>query len=332
MHEPVMVREVVAHLVQAPGGRYVDGTAGGGGHTEALLTNLGPDGRVLALDRDAAAVERVRTRLAGFGDRVTVQQGNYGELADLAAAAGWMDVDGVLLDLGVSSFQLDTAERGFSFMKDGPLDMRMDDRGGETAADLVNTWDEARLAALIRTCGEEPQANRVARALVRARAERPFGRTLELAAVVERALGGRRGGRHPATRTFQALRMGVNAELEHLEAGLEAAIGLLRPGGRLAVIAFHSLEDRAVKQCFVRHAGRWESLQQGGAAWRGSLPAVARVTRKALQPEADEVARNPRARSARLRVVERLAGAPVADARGQGWKQQASDGIGQEDS
>ncbi len=315
MHVPVMCAEVVAGLAPRPGGRYLDGTAGGGGHSAALLERSGPDGRLLALDRDAAAVARVAQRLAPFGDRAAVRQGNFADAAGHAAALGWTAVDGIVLDLGVSSDQLDTPERGFSFMQDGPLDMRMNPSEGPTAAELVNTWDEDRLADAIRAWGEEPGARRVARAIVRARTQQPLTRTLALADVVARALGGRRGPRHPATRTFQALRLAVNGEMEALATGLEACLGLLAPGGRLAVIAFHSLEDRAVKQCFAAHAGRWESLPQGGEAWRGIQPAVTRVTRKALRPTAEEATGNPRARSARLRVVERLAADGGAGAR-----------------
>jgi len=313
MHEPVMLGEVVDLLQIVEGGRYLDGTAGNGGHSEAILARAGSGGALLALDQDRSAVERVRARLAGYGSRAQVVHANFSRMAEAAGQAGWTAVDGIVLDLGVSSEQLDTPERGFSFMKDGPLDMRMDTTGAATAADLVNALDEAELVQVLRTLGEEPQAGRIARAIVRARESERFTGTARLAEVVAAAAGGRHGRLHPATRTFQALRMAVNRELENLEAGLEAGLRLLKPGGRMAVIAFHSLEDRVVKTCWVRHAGRWESLPQGGEVWRGVLPAVVRVTRKVARPTDDEVARNPRARSARLRVVERLPGEPARE-------------------
>ncbi|MCE9615037.1 MAG: 16S rRNA (cytosine(1402)-N(4))-methyltransferase RsmH [Lentisphaerae bacterium] len=308
MHAPVMLEQVVAHLAPVAGGRYIDGTAGRGGHTAALLECLGADGRVLAIDQDAEAVGRLRARFADWGDRCLVVRGNFGDLAELAAQHAFVPVDGILLDLGVSSEQLDTAERGFSFMRDGPLDMRMNQDSELTAAVLVNEWPEAKLLEILRAYGEEPRAGRVVRAIARARAGRRLDRTLELAEIVSQAVGGRRGAQHPATRTFQALRMAVNRELERLETGLEAGLRLLKPGGRMAVISFHSLEDRQVKTCFARHIGRWESLPQGGEAWQGVEPALMRVTRKPVVADDAEVARNPRSRSAKLRVVARCTG------------------------
>jgi len=226
-------------------------------------------------------------------------------MKELCKSIGVTEVDGVLLDLGVSSPQLDVAERGFSFAKDGPLDMRMDRTQGRSAADIVNEDDEETLANLIFRLGEERDSRRIARAIVLERQHGRIERTLELAEVVERAKGGRRGPTHPATQTFQALRMAVNAEMESLEAGLEAGLSMLREGGRMAVITFHSLEDRPVKEFFKRHTVKRESLQQGGEKLVYDEPAVRLLTKKPLTAALDELKENPRARSAKLRVVER---------------------------
>ena len=306
-HQSVMLHETIAALAVRPGGRYVDGTLGGGGHAEALLVAT-PGARVLGIDRDAAALHRAQERLAAFGDRLIAVHGNFADMAALAPGHGFGEADGVVLDLGVSSFQLDDAERGFSFQKDGPLDMRMDASRGETAAALLRRYGEdwRGLAKLISEFGEEPQAGKVARAIVEAGRRKPIETTLELAAVVETALGGRRGAsRHPATRTFQALRMAVNSELESVSRGLEAGLELLKEGGRMAVITFHSLEDRLVKQTFAEHAGRRVSLQAGGERWEGRNPAVRLLRRKPQTPCEEEIKGNPRARSAKLRVAER---------------------------
>ncbi len=311
MHRPVMLREVLEGLAVRPGGAYVDATLGGAGHAEAILDASGPDGRLLGLDADPAAVGRARVRLDRFGGRAAARHARFGRLGDVADTAGFRPADGVLMDLGVSSFQLDEAARGFSFQQDGPLDMRMDPTAGPSAADLVNTLPEAELADLLRRWGEEPDARRIARRVVARRAHAPLATTGELRALVAEAKGGRRGGHHPATRTFQALRIAVNREMEELEAGLEAGLDLLRVGGRMAVIAFHSLEDRLVKRSFREHAGRYESLAAGGERWVGRRPPVRVLTRKPLRPSAAEVAGNPRARSALLRVAERISDADV---------------------
>ena len=307
-HISVMPRETLDGLNVRPGGRYIDGTLGGGGHAEAILRAAAPDGRLLGFDRDPAAIERVRARLAPFGDRFEAVHANFADMADVAREHGFDAVDGVLLDLGVSSFQLDDPERGFSFLHDGPLDMRMDTTRGETAADLLArlAGDPEALAAILRDYGEEPRAGRIARALCEAQARAPFTTTAQLAAAVEKAVGGRCGAaRHPATRTFQALRIAVNRELDAVAAGLEAGLSLLSPGGRMAVITFHSLEDRIVKRVFAEHVGRWESLQAGGRCRIGREPAVADVLRKPAVADEAEQAANPRARSAKLRIVER---------------------------
>lgn len=306
MHTPVMVREVVELLAVRSDGRYIDGTLGGGGHARAIAERLGPEGRLLGIDRDAEALVRARAALQPWVDRVTLAQGAFADLADLAAAAGLARVDGIVLDLGMSSLQLDDPARGFSFQRAGPLDMRMDRRQTLTAEALVRTLTEDALAELIGTLGEERWARRIARAIARARERAPLTTTLQLAEVVAGAIG-RGGGRlHPATRTFQALRMAVNAETDQLARGLEAALNLLPAGGRLAVLTYHSLEDRPVKHCFARHVGHWESLPAGGQCRRGAEPKARWVNRKPLIPSDAETADNPRARSAKLRVIERM--------------------------
>ena len=308
VHVPVLLEETVSRLVTAPGGWYVDGTAGAGGHAAAILAAAGLDARLLALDRDAEALELGRAALAPFGPRVVLEQANFTELAVVAARHGIRGVRGVLLDLGVSSLQLDRAERGFSFLRDGPLDMRMDARQELTAAHLLQRLPEAELAGLLRRYGEEPLARRIAKAVARALARgEPLETTAQLAELVAQAKGGRRGHAHPATQTFQALRIAVNGELDALARTLPAALDLLAPGGRLAVISFHSLEDRMVKQFMAAHEGRMEALAKGGARWSGQLPRARRVTRKVVTASEAEMERNPRARSAKLRVMERMA-------------------------
>lgn len=308
VHNPVMLEETVSRLVTEPGGWYLDATAGAGGHSAALLAAAGLDARLLALDRDGDALELARAALAPFGERAVLERANFSEMAEVAGHRGLGGFRGILMDLGVSSMQLDRPERGFSFRFDGPLDMRMDDREGRTAARLLAEAGEGELEDILRRYGEEPMARRIAKALVgaRERGEAPET-TGQLAELVERAAGGRRGKIHPATRTFQALRIAVNGELEALEKALPAALGLLAPGGRLAVISFHSLEDRIAKQFMVAHEGRMESLARGGARWTGQEPRARRVGRKPTCPTEEETSRNPRARSAKLRVLERMA-------------------------
>lgn len=306
MHVSVLKDEALDLMAVRSGGRYIDGTVGLGGHAEALLERSSPDGRVLGIDRDPEALRRAAGRLAPYHDRMTFVHGNYADIAGLAGSVSFAPVDGVLFDLGVSSMQLDEAARGFSFMQDGPLDMRMDTTQSLTAADIVNTWGERELADVIYRLGEEPASRRVAAAIVRARAVEPVATTGRLAAIVSDAKGGRRSKIHPATQTFQALRMAVNGELEGVRTGVEGALSVLRPGGRLAVISFHSLEDREVKTCLRAHEAREESLPQGGSRTVGLLPRIRRVNRKPVTAGADEVRTNPRARSAKLRVVERM--------------------------
>jgi 16S rRNA (cytosine1402-N4)-methyltransferase len=303
-HAPVMLAEVLAGLAVKTGGTYIDATVGDGGHAAAIMEQAGATGRLLGLDRDADALAVARARLAAVAG-VTWGQANFEELDAAADAAGFHEVDGVLFDLGVRSDQLDRAERGFSFMHDGPLDMRMDQREPVTAADWVNKQPEAELARMIWQLGEERSARRIAAAIVARRAVQPFATTADLAAVAGEAAGGRRGRLHPATRTFMALRMAVNRELEAIEAGVRAALNRVGPRGRVAVLAYHSLEDRIVKRLFNQHVGRWESLAAGGRAWIGEWPRMERVTRKPLMPGTAECEANPRARSAKLRIVER---------------------------
>jgi len=302
VHVPVMVGAVVEWLRPRPGACLVDATVGLGGHAAALLT-AAPDSRLLGLDRDPEALRRTGERLAQFGDRVILRQGSFADLAATMAGIGWDGADAILIDLGVSSLQLDDAARGFSFRAAGPLDMRMDPTAPESAADVVNTWPEAELARVIREYGEEPRARAVAAAIVRAR---PLANTTELANVVRRVLGRGRPGLDPATRTFQGIRIAVNAELAALDAVLAFGWRLLRPGGRMAILAYHSLEDRRVKDAFRLWATSCicpPQVLRCACGWS----AKARVlTPRPLRPAAEEIARNPRARSAKLRVVERL--------------------------
>lgn len=305
MHHSVLLHETLEALRVVEGGCYADCTLGRGGHSLEILKRAGAEGRLLGIDRDSEALERARVRLEGVPGRVEFAHGAHGDLAELANGYGFEAFDGIVVDLGVSSEQLDTAERGFSFRFDGALDMRMDRSQGESAAELVARLDVDGLTVLLRSLGEEPQARRVARAIVAAREQEAVATTGRLAEIVSRAKGGRKGSRHPATRVFQALRMAVNRELEELESVLDAGLELLRPGGRMVVITFESLSDRVVKRRFAAHVGRMVSLMEGGERWEGRLPAMVRVTRKAVVPSAEEVAENPRARSAKLRAVER---------------------------
>ena len=307
MHRPVLLGEVVEHLVKGPGGSYLDGTLGGAGHARAILERAGPGARLLGIDRDAVAHELAARNLAGFpSECVAIARGNFSDMKTIAFQHGFQAFDGILLDLGVSSMQLDDAGRGFSFQHDADLDMRMDTRSGPTAADLVNSLPESELADVIWNYGEDRDARRIARQVVSARERAPLRRTGELADVVSRAKGGRHGRIHPATQTFQALRMAVNRELESLEEGLRAAFDLLAEGGRLGVISFHSLEDRIVKQRMTAHVPREESLQEGGVRRVVTKPEVRWVARKPFTACDEEVELNPRARSAKLRVVERI--------------------------
>ncbi len=298
-HISVLLKETIAGLAPREGGRYVDGTLGRAGHTREILK---AGGSVLGIDRDDQALNEVQA--LGLKN-LTVVKGNHGDLAEIAAEHGWKEVDGILLDLGVSSPQLDEAERGFSFMREGPLDMRMNRAEGKSAADIVNGESEEELTRIFRELGEEPGAKRLAKAIVKARAEgKVFKTTIDLASFIEKTLG-RHGAHHPATRAFQALRMEVNNEMGELENALEGAMKILKVGGRLAVITFESLSDTFVKRFFAAHIGKMRSLQQGGEVWEGKLPRFKAVSRKAIQPTEEEVKANPRSRSAKLRVIEK---------------------------
>jgi 16S rRNA (cytosine1402-N4)-methyltransferase len=299
-HIPVMREAVLAGLALRPDGRYLDGTFGRGGHARAMLDRLDANGRWVLMDRDPQAIAHARREFGGDA-RVTIRHANFAEMADWDAARAGLD--GVLLDLGVSSPQLDDAARGFSFQSDAPLDMRMDPTTGMSAADFLANADEHEIADVLFRYGEERMSRRIARAVVARRAESPITTTRELAELVERTLGRRERNKHPATRTFQALRLHVNDELGSLERALPAAVKVLKPGGRLAVISFHSLEDRIVKQ-FIR-GPRPVAVRRGLPA-PPSQPAPLRAVDRAQMPDAAEVERNPRARSAVLRIAERI--------------------------
>lgn len=307
-HVPVLLNEVLELLQARPGGRYIDATFGGGGHTAALLNRSEPDGRVLAIDVDPEAIDRARTLAALSDGRLSVQQGNFRDLESLAREHSFEEADGILMDLGLSSFQLSRPDRGFSFQHTGPLDMRFDPATTRNAHDIVNNWPEQDLANLIFKFGEEQRSRAIAREIVRARSDDPIETTERLASIVERALGGRRGRAiHPATRTFQALRIAVNGELDALRSGLNGALKLLSTGGRLAVISFHSLEDRIVKLFFRTESSDCICPPETPVCICGHTATVRLITRRAVRPSEDEQRENPRSRSARLRVVERLA-------------------------
>ncbi|MBA2278461.1 MAG: 16S rRNA (cytosine(1402)-N(4))-methyltransferase RsmH [Chloroflexia bacterium] len=313
-HLPVLERETVAALAPQPDGRFLDGTFGGGGHTLALLAASAPSGQVVALDVDPAALPRAASLAADplVGDRITFIHGNFGDLADLRQRYQWPAFDGILFDLGLSSFQLDDPARGFAFRFEGPLDMRFNSDAGVSAAELVRDLDEASLADVIRRFGEDHRAQAIARAIVRERARSPITTTTRLAEIVSGAVGGRRGAAiHPATRTFQALRIEVNRELDVLERGVVAAIHALAPGGRLVTIAFHSLEDRLVKRVIERASASCVCPPELPICICATRPLLRRIG-KPIRPDRAEQAANPRARSAIMRVAERT-DVPVGD-------------------
>jgi 16S rRNA (cytosine1402-N4)-methyltransferase len=304
-HTPVLLKEVVSHLQPRSGGVYVDATLGGGGHAMELLRASSPDGRLIGLDWDAEALAQVEQVLGDLRGRATLVRANFAELEDVLMNLAVTSVDGVLFDLGISSRHVDQASRGFSFQREGPLDMRMDDRLESNASDLLKAASESQLAAILLRYGEERRARAIARAIVRARQRQPLITTTDLARVVEQVLGPKRGPVHPATRVFQALRIHVNRELENLERGLEAAARRLATGGRMAVIAYHSLEDRIVKHFFQRQSSACICPPSLPVCACGRRDTLRVVTKRPVTPSPEELQENPRARSAKLRVAEK---------------------------
>ena len=304
-HIPVLFEEVIASLQLQVGASAIDGTLGGGGHTQRMLQAVGGGGRILGLDQDREAIERIQSIFSAeiLSGQLVAIHSNFGRVEEVAVQAGFTDVAGILLDIGVSSYQIDNAERGLSFLHDGPLDMRMDRSQPTSAAELVNQWDEKELADVIYQYGEERMSRRIAKAIVN---QRPLQTTQQLADLIERTIG-RRGERiHPATRTFQALRIAVNRELEQLESVLPQSLRLLKPGGRMAIISFHSLEDRIVKQWMQAEAS--DFVRQPANIWGGyeRTPTLKIITRKPIEASVEEIKENPRSRSAKLRVAEKI--------------------------
>ena len=302
-HVPVLFKEVIVGLQPRAGCKYIDGTVGAGGHAEGILAASAPSGLLLGLDRDPDAVLAANRRLASCGVRATVMHAPYVEMARCAQDLGWERVDGILLDLGVSSRQFEQGKRGFSFVREGPLDMRFDPSSGMTAAEIVNRWPQNEIAKVLSELGEERQSKKIARAVVEAR---PIESTLELARIIAEEKGEKKGKRHAATKTFQALRIAVNGELDALKAALPLALDMLAPGGRLAVIAFHSLEDRMVKQMFRRESRDCLCSPEQIVCACGHRASIREVRRRPTKPSSDEVARNRRSRSARLRIAEKM--------------------------
>lgn len=306
-HIPVMLEEIVALLQCRPGGVYVDGTIGGGGYARAILDRSEPEGVVVGMDWDVEAIARVRGRLGVYGGRLILEKADFAEIRRVLRTHGIREVDGIAVDLGVSSYQLEDPERGFSFMHEGPLDMRMSRDLPVTAADLVNTLTEKELADLIYRYGEERLSRKIARSIVERRKKQPIKDTRDLAELIRRSVPRTRDSLriHPATRSFQALRIAVNHELESLEHFLPEALDVLKPGGRLCVVAFHSLEDRVVKQTFRNWAQSCRCPRERAACECEGRALVRLLSKKALRPSPDEEKRNPRARSARLRAIEK---------------------------
>lgn len=307
-HRSVLLDECIEGLAIKPNGIYVDGTAGGGGHSFHIAAALGEGGRLIAIDRDAAAIQAAGQRLAPFGDRVTLVRRNFSEVGEVCAELGIDKIDGILMDLGVSSYQLDTPERGFSYNADARLDMRMDDRNPLDASVIVNTYSEEKLREIIYGFGEEKFGGKIAAEIVRSRAAKPIETTGELVDIIKRAMpaAAKQGGHHPAKRTFQAIRIEVNGELDAITPAINSAVNLLSSGGRIAIITFHSLEDRIVKQTY-------SSLAQGCTCPRnfpvcvcGNKPKVKVVTKKPILPSDIELEENPRSRSSKLRVAEKI--------------------------
>jgi 16S rRNA (cytosine1402-N4)-methyltransferase len=305
-HTSVLIDESMGLLKPRQGERHLDGTLGGGGHAEEILLRSSPDGRVLGLDWDEDAVTAAGQRLSRFGERLTLRRANFDQAKDILAAINWDRVDGVLLDLGVSSHQFDAAERGFSFQASAPLDMRMDRRQRLTALEIVNSFPEAEIAKIISDYGEEPRARRIAAAIATERKGRAIETTIDLAELIVRIKGKRSRAHHPATQTFQALRIAVNRELETLKRFLEHGYELLQPGGRMVIISFHSLEDRLVKTAFRKWSEKCICPPRTLKCECGWSQKAQRLTRKPIIASAEEVRANPRARAAKLRAIMRL--------------------------
>ena len=307
-HRSVLLDECIEALSIRPDGVYVDGTAGGAGHSSHIAARLGEGGLLLALDQDETAVRVATERLSKFGDRAKVVHTNFRELASVCEARGIAHIDGLLLDLGVSSYQLDTAERGFSYQADAPLDMRMNSENPLTAKRIVNEYPEEEIRRILFEYGEERFSSRIASNIIRARESGSIETTGELVEIIKRSIPAqaREGGHHPAKRSFQALRIEVNAELDVIAPAIKAAVSLLNPGGRIAIITFHSLEDRIVKQTFASLTGGCTCPKSFPVCVCGNKPQVKLVTRKPILPSEEELAENPRSRSAKLRVAEKL--------------------------
>lgn len=307
-HKPIMVEECLRLLAPQRGGIFVDGTLGGGGHAEAVLEALPPSGRLIGIDRDSDAIEAASARLARFGERFCAVKGNFFETQSILQELGIPGIDGMLVDLGVSSYQLDNPERGFSYHEDAPLDMRMDAKAGFSAFDVVNGYDERELTRILREYGEEKWASRIASFIVRARKEGPIQRTGQLVDLIKAAIpaSARREGGHPAKRTFQAIRIEVNHELDGLAQAVCDMADCLNPGGRLAVITFHSLEDRIAKQCFQKMERPCICPPSSPICICGKKPTARILTRKPLTATEEELEYNARARSAKLRCIEKI--------------------------
>jgi 16S rRNA (cytosine1402-N4)-methyltransferase len=302
-HTPVLYQHVLAALPLRADGHYIDGTVGAAGHAFGILKSTSPDGSLLGLDRDPHALALAAERLSEFGTRASLHQASFAEIDEVARKSNWQNVDGILFDIGLSSMQLEDSSRGFSFRLEGPLDMRFDPAQSLTAEELVNTTSEQALTNIISKYGEEPRARTIARTII---AARPLTSTLQLADVIKRTTKRPKRGIHPATRTFQALRIAVNDELDALERGLEAAVSLLAPGGRIVVIAFHSLEDRIVKQFFRQESQDCICPPESLECRCGHKAELRIITKKPIRPDDEEIQRNPRSRSAKMRVAERI--------------------------
>lgn len=307
-HYSVLLEESIEALDIKPDGIYVDGTAGGGGHSYAIASRLGKNGRLIAIDQDADAIEAAGKRLSEFADRVTLVRNNFSNLSDVCSELGIDHIDGFLIDAGVSSFQLDCAERGFAYSSDAPLDMRMDTRNSLTAKQVVNEYSEQELKRILFEYGEEKFSPAIASAIVRERSKAPIETTVQLSGIIKNAIPSfaREGGHHPAKRSFQAIRIEVNAELDVIEPAIRAAEKLMRRGGRIAVITFHSLEDRIVKQTYASLASGCTCPRNFPVCVCGKKPSVKIINKKPILPSAKELDENPRSRSAKLRVAEKI--------------------------